>query len=76
MFEPVMATCSGEEVLKEDENQILWNPIVKHGGESQDKEGRDTGTAQYLSTKELLLENTEGDSERMRTAKRRAELNI
>lgn len=41
MFDIVMSTFPGEELLKMERNRNKWKPIVNHVMKSLDKKGRD-----------------------------------
>lgn len=69
IFSPVTSIVLAEEVVEEKQNQNLWNPVVKNGEESMNKQGRDTGAAMYLCRKEILLEYVEANSGPMLSAK-------
>lgn len=56
IFDLVMCTFLGEDVLMKEENKKLWNPIVKNGVKALYKEGKDAGIERYSCRKELLLE--------------------
>lgn len=70
IFDLVMYTFPRKEVLTEDKNRKLWNPIDNHGVESLDKENRHEGTERYSSRKELFMEYMESDSGRAWNAKK------
>lgn len=74
MFYLVMYAIPGEQVLRGEEIGNLWNWMVDHGVENQDKNDRDAGTAMYSSTKEPLLEYMEVDSGLLWSAKRKTDI--
>ena len=58
-FEKLYETFPGEEVLKDEKERLLWNPIVNSGIETEDKSERDAGRARYTGTVELLMNHFE-----------------
>lgn len=70
----VISIFPGDDVLKKEKNRYLWSPIVHHGDESMDEEGRDAGTSRYSSTMVVLLAYLESDGRWVWSAKQGAEL--
>lgn len=76
MFDLLMSSFRGEEVVKEEKNWNFRSPTVKYGVQSLGKEDRNAGTETFLSTKELFLEYTVSNSGRAWSTKRREELDV
>lgn len=70
----MMSTLPGEELLKGKKNWKLRNPVVGHGVESLENEGRSARRSRYLSRRKLLFNYIENDGERAPNANQRAEL--
>lgn len=61
VLEAVISTFSGEMIRKEEERKNLWNSIVNHGVDKNEKGQKSAWTTGNPSRRELLLPYTEND---------------
>ena len=66
----------GEEMLKNEDQRTLWNPIIGIGEQEGDKDNRDQGIARYASTLRLLYDEVERSADTVWVAKSRAHLDV
>lgn len=69
LFTSMDSTFLVEDVLRDDKNWTLCEPTLRFVLEVLDKEHRDSGTAWYTSTKDLLTNSVEHDFRRVSTAR-------
>lgn len=72
----IMSTIPGNGVLKEKENQKLWNLLVNHDVECVEKENGDELSETYWLRKGLLLKYVQRDSGREWAAKQSKGLDV
>lgn len=78
LFTAVQDTFPGEEVVARNENEerLLWNPIVNIGNGTRDRNNNDCGRSRFSSTEKLLEDKLGNSDENNWFAPRRSALDV